>query len=159
MIRWPAPFHAVICGLAAAAALGAALPAIAQNEGERDIETKAQAEPMTKGEQRLAKLLEGRVAGEPVRCIRAVRDQPIETIDRTAYLFGSGRTIYVQHTRDPKLIDGRDTLIMRRFSASELCRLDVITTVDSAQGLFTGAVNFVDFVPYTRVKGKAPSES
>lgn len=170
MIRLPAVLRAATGVVAATLALAAALPATAQREGAQreagqsdgapDVETStaAEAAPLTKGEQRLAKLLEGRVAGKPVRCIRTTRDQPMETIDRTAYVFGWGNTIYIQPTRDPKLINGSDTLVIRRFSASELCRLDVITTVDSSQGLFTGAVFFVDFVPYTRVKDNPSSQ-
>lgn len=119
----------------------------------QDVETQANAEaPMTKGEKRLAKLLEGRVAGEPLRCIRALPTQRMQTIDGTAYVYGSGNTIYVQRTTNPGQIDSNDALVTNRFNASEICRLDQMTTVDLVAGIFTGAVFFEDFVPYTRVK-------
>ncbi|MFN4021047.1 MAG: hypothetical protein ACK4IC_11085 [Erythrobacter sp.] len=138
----------------AAVALAFALPAIAQDRGGPDTDTRAAAEaaPMTKGEQRLAKLLEGRIAGEPVRCIRTFPNLPMEAIENTAYVYGRGETIYVQRTSHPGDIDESDALVIRRFSASELCRLDQATTVDRVLGFFTGAVFFEDFVPYTRVK-------
>ncbi|HSJ77585.1 MAG TPA: hypothetical protein VK913_02520 [Erythrobacter sp.] len=151
MNRVPALSRAVAGSIAAALALAAALPAAAQS----DVETTAEAAPETKGEKRLAKLLEGRVAGEPQRCIRTLPNQRMQTIDRTAYVYGSGGTIYVQRTRDPGSINDNDALVARRFNASELCRLDVMTTIDRVNGIFTGAVFFEDFVPYTRVKGDA----
>jgi len=158
MFRMPALSHALIGGVAAALALTAALPAAAQSEGAADAEAQADTAPMTKGEKRLAKLLEGRVAGEPMRCIRSLPSQRMQTIDGVAYVYGSGNKIYVQRTRDPDQIDDRDTLVIRRFGASELCRLDLATTIDRFNGFFTGAVFFEDFVPYSRVKGEAGAE-
>lgn len=130
----------------------AAQNADGQSTRAPDVETEASAEPMTEGEQRLAKLLEGRVAGEPLRCIRTLPNQRMTTINRTAYVYGSGNTIYVQRTRNPDQINDNDALVTRRFNATELCRLDQMTTVDRVSGIFTGAVFFEDFVPYTRVK-------
>ncbi|MFO6446443.1 hypothetical protein ACLBKU_04795 [Erythrobacter sp. NE805] len=139
---------------AAALALAAALPAAAQQQGEVEAKVDAAATP-TKGETKLAKLLEGRVAGAPVSCIRNNLRDPVRTIDGTAYVYGSGQTIYVQRTRDPQSIDTNDTLVSTRFSGSQLCRLDTITTIDRVTGMFSGAVFFEDFIPYTRVKGTA----
>jgi len=150
----------LIATLAAAMAFAGALPATAQETGAPEIEAETGAEPapMTKGEKRLAKLLEGRVAGEPVRCIRTLPSQRMQTIDGTAYVYGQGTTIYVQRTRDPGSINDRDALVTNRFNASELCRLDVMTTVDRVNGFFTGAVFFEDFVPYTKNKAVAASD-
>jgi hypothetical protein len=127
-----------------------ALPAAAQDSGAPDVETRAEAPAPTKGERELAKLLEGRVAGEPVRCIRAFPSQRLRTIEGTAYVYGQGDTIYVQRTRDPERIDRTDALVSNRFGGSQLCRLDIMTTIDPITGIFTGAVFFEDFVPYTR---------
>jgi hypothetical protein len=149
-------FRPLIAGLALAGAV--AMPAIAQNDSQGDVETTTEAAPQTEGEKRLAKLLEGRVAGEPQRCIRTTPNMPMETIDGTAYVYGRGTTIYVQRTQNPEDIDESDTLISRRFSASEICRLDMFTTADRVLGFFTGAVFFVDFVPYTRIKKDGTDE-
>lgn len=133
-------------------------PALAQDQTPPDVETGAEAEaevaaePMTKGEKQLARMLEGRVAGEPVRCIRTFPNQRMETIDKTAYVFGTGTTIFVQRTRNPEQIDRNDALITQRFNATQMCKLDVMTTVDPVTGIFTGVVFFEDFVPYTKVK-------
>lgn len=141
-------------------ALAAALvsPLAAQSQGLPDVEAEAETTPMTKGEVRLAKLLEGRVAGEPVRCIRTLPSPRMQTISGTAYVYGSGNTIYVQRTRNPDQIDDNDALVTTRFNATELCRLDQMTTVDRVLGVFTGAVFFEDFVPYTRVKSDTAGE-
>lgn len=145
---------------AAALAFSLALspPAAAQSESSGHVETQSEAAPATKGEKELAKLLEGRVAGKPVSCIRTLRNDRMQTIDRTAYVYGRGNTIYVQRTTDPASIDDLDTLVVTRFNASDLCRLDRTITIDPFTGIFTGAVFFEDFVPYTRVKAPKSSE-
>ncbi len=142
---------------AAALAVAAALPATAQDNGEIEAGAGGSAS-ITKGDARLSKLLEGRVAGEPVTCIRSLPRDRMQVIEGTAYVYGSGNTIYVQRTRDPEQIDDSDTLVVNRFSASQLCRLDQMTTIDRYTGIFTGAVFFDDFVPYTRVKPEASAE-
>ncbi|MEM6908113.1 MAG: hypothetical protein AAF494_05495 [Pseudomonadota bacterium] len=142
--------------LAAAGVIGltlvAAQPALADEPDPSEQAEEAAPAELTKGEKRLAKMLEGRVKGEPVNCIRSFRNQPLTVIDKTAYVYGRGNTIYVQRTQDPSSIDRDDVLVQRRFVPTELCRLDVVTTVDRVVGFFTGAVLFEDFVPYTRIK-------
>lgn len=150
-------FARTLIGAGAALAVAAALPAIAQNQGEIEAGTDGSA-LKTKGDVRLSKLLEGRVAGDPVSCIRSLPRDRMQIIEGTAYVYGSGNTIYVQRTRDPEQIDDNDTLVVNRFSASQLCRLDQMTTIDRYTGIFTGAVFFDDFVPYMRVKAEASTE-
>lgn len=151
--------RALIGAGAAALALTAALPAIAQAQEQGDVEAKAESSTAkSKGEERLAKLLEGRVPGQPVSCIRTLPRDRMQIIDGTAYVYGSGGTIYVQRTQEPGRIDESDTLVTNRFSASQLCRLDTMTTIDRFTGIFTGAVFFDDFVPYIRVKARATAE-
>lgn len=158
MARLFAQTRFLTAGLAAAALLGAG-SVLAQSDtpSQPDLEAEAATKPMTKGEKRLAKLLEGRQAGEPVSCIRTTPSQRVETIEGAAYVYGRGNTIWVQRTSAPERIDDTDALIVNRFSGSELCRFGITTTVDRFNGFFTGAVFFEDFVPYTRVKS-APGE-
>jgi hypothetical protein len=131
----------------------AALPLapLAADPQQGDVATEAEGEATpSEGGAELAKLLEGRIAGKPTSCIRSLPNQRVRTIEGTAYVYGSGGTIWVQRTRDPESIDDRDTLIINRFSGSQLCRFDMMTTVDRMTGFFTGVVLFEDFVPYTR---------
>lgn len=102
------------------------------------------------GEQELAELLEGRVAGEPMKCIPTRRSSDSMTIiDGTAIVYKDGRTIYVNRTAHPESLDWGDVLVINRFTGSELCKLDRVTTVDRGGGFFTGVVFLEDFVPYT----------
>lgn len=134
--------------LVAIAALGlAGVPAAAGDDAQDDAPAE-----MTKGEKELAKLLEGRVAGEPQRCIRNYPTQRLTVIDKTAYVYGYGRTIYVQRTKHPEDIDDDDIVVLKTTTGSQLCRPENITTVDRHSGFFTGAVFLEDFIPYTRVE-------
>lgn len=108
---------------------------------------------MSKGEAELAKLLEGREAGEPQRCIRTVPSIPMRTISGTAYVFGRGSTLYVQRTTRPQDIQERFALtLLKQDSTSgvQMCRSDVVNTRDRALGITLGTVIFEDFVPYTQ---------
>ena len=103
-----------------------------------------------KGEEKLAKLLEGRVAGEPVRCIATLgRDNP-QIIDRVALVQGRGKTIYVARPRDPRVLDSRDVLLVERHRSGQLCADDQMRMVDRHNGFVTGVIFLEDFVPYTR---------
>lgn len=132
-----------LAGAAATLALSASPVVAEENEDE--------AAEMTKGERELAELLEGRVAGEPVNCINGFPNERLRVIDNTAYVYGRGKTIYVQRTTRPEQIDDNEILVSRRFG-SRICRFDNITTVDRTVGFFSGVVFFEDFIPYTRVE-------
>lgn len=103
------------------------------------------------GEERLAKYIDGRVAGEPRSCIttRPMGDN-LTVIDGTALVYKAGGKVYVNRTRMPEAIDEDDTLVIRRFGGSSLCRTDTITLVDRQTGMFTGVLFLDDFVPYEK---------
>lgn len=103
-----------------------------------------------KGEKRLAKMLEGRVAGEPRNCITSFRSNDIQVIDETAVVYDAGRTIWVARPRDPKMLDKFDALVINRHG-SQFCARDTMRTIDPTSGFTTGVVFLEDFVPYTRV--------
>jgi hypothetical protein len=163
MIRLSHTSRALIGCVAGALAVAASLPVSAQvlaRQGDLEAETtEAQHAPAaSKSERRMAKLLEGRVPGEPVTCIHALPSQRMQTLDGVAYVYGSGNTIWVQRTRNPEGIDDTDALVVNRNNGSQLCRFDIATTVNRFNGFFTGAVMFEDFVPYTRVQSERASE-
>ncbi|MBX7539427.1 hypothetical protein K3178_00235 [Qipengyuania sp. GH29] len=103
---------------------------------------------LTKGEKRLAKMLDGRVAGEPESCIRTIGSRNLMTIDGTALVYRSGDTIWVNYTKRPEWIDDSDYLVIRRFSNSSLCRTDQITTYSRGGNFFSGVIFLDDFIPY-----------
>lgn len=101
------------------------------------------------GEARLSSMLEGRVAGEPRSCIPALADRRLQVIDETAVVYDAGETIYVARPTDPQSLDTSDVLVIER-SGSQLCKQDVVRTVDRHSGFLTGLIFLSDFVPYTR---------
>jgi len=112
--------------------------------------TAASAETLAeKGEAKLARMLEGRSAGEPVSCITAFRGDDLEVIEHVGIVYDAGETIYVARPTDPKSLGRMDVVVIDRHS-SQLCKTDVIRTVDRYNGFFTGAVFLNDFVPYTK---------
>ena len=131
-----------------------AAPTLAQ-DGERADEEQTE---QTKGEKKLAKLLEGRVAGEPTSCIRTPPNDRVRVIDDTAIVYGRGKTIYVNRTSRPSDIDDRDTMVISRFSGSQLCKTDTVTTIDRGSQMFSGVIFLSEFVPYTRVETNAAAE-
>jgi hypothetical protein len=102
------------------------------------------------GDQELAKLLEGRVAGEPKSCISLTTNRDSRVIDGTAVVYGRGRTIWVNVPANARDLDDDDAMVLKLWG-SQLCRQDIVTTFDTASGFYTGNVFLQDFVPYTRV--------
>ena len=126
--------------LAATAALTMlAAPASAQDYTDREL---------TRGEAKLAEMLDGRVAGEPERCIRTIGSRNLTQIDDTALVYKQGRTIWVNYTRTPESIDSDDIMVIRKFDGSSLCRTDQITTVERFGGFLSGIIFLDDFIPY-----------
>ncbi|MCB2079485.1 MAG: hypothetical protein KDE55_17545 [Novosphingobium sp.] len=103
-----------------------------------------------KGEEKLARMLEGREAGKPVDCLPYSATRDVKVIDKTAIVYGSGRTIYVNRPTNARDLDDDDILVTRQ-STSRLCRLDTVRLHDQSGHFFTGFVGLEDFVPYRRV--------
>lgn len=108
----------------------------------------------TRGETELAKLLEGRVAGEPKRCIRTLGARPLNQIDGTAITYREGNTIWVNYTRNPESIDDDDIMVIKRFGGSSLCRTDHIDLISRTGGFYTGVIFLDEFVPYKRIEDR-----
>ena len=102
------------------------------------------------GEERLAKLIEGRTAGEPRDCIFTPGNRNLTIIDKTAIVYRAGSKVWVNRTAHPEDIDDNDILIIKRFDGSQLCRQDQITLADRGTGMFSGVIFLTDFVPYEK---------
>lgn len=126
-------------------ALAIALAATALIAGGAAVSAKPRLTP----EQRLEKLLEGRIAGKPTNCISTSDTRDMEVLDGVALVYRSGTTLYVNKPRNPEELDSDDILVVRS-SGSQLCRLDMIHTVDRTGHFITGFVNLGDFIPYRR---------
>ena len=112
--------------------------------------TAASAETFAeRGEAKLARMLEGRVAGEPVSCISAPRSNNLKVIEHVGVVYESGDTVYVARPSDPRQLGRSDVPIFERLG-SQLCNTDVMRTVDRYNGHVSGVVFLSDFVPYRK---------
>jgi hypothetical protein len=102
-------------------------------------------------EAELAKALEGRVAGKPVDCISIHNIRGTRIIDRTAIVYDTGRTIYVNRPSGARTLDKWDVMVNKPFG-SQLCRIDNVNLIDSTTRMTSGFVLLNEFVPYTKVR-------
>jgi hypothetical protein len=102
-------------------------------------------------EEKLAKLLEGRVAGEPQDCIYLPRIRSSEIIDGTAIVYDAGSTIYVNRPRNGADTLDDDDIMVTDTHGSSLCRIDIVRLHDRTSFFYDGFVGLGDFVPYKRV--------
>ena len=109
-----------------------------------------QARDKMTGEEKLAKLLEGREAGKPVDCISLHDSRDARVIDKTAIVYGRGNTIYVNRPMNADDLDDDDVMVTET-SLSQLCKLDTVRMHDRSQFFFTGFVGLEQFVPYRKV--------
>lgn len=106
-------------------------------------------EEMSKGEQRLAKALEGRVAGEPENCIQLSRITSSTVYDDTAIVYRVGSTLYVNRPESgANFLDSRDIMV-NRSPMGQLCDIDTVQMMDQT-GFMSGIVFLGEFVPYTK---------
>jgi hypothetical protein len=103
------------------------------------------------GEQRLAKMLEGREAGKPVNCISYSQTQDTTVIDKTAIVYRVGSTLYVNRpTNVDRLTD--DDIMVTKLYTSQLCSTDTIQLHDRTAGnMWNGFLGLNQFVPYRKV--------
>lgn len=106
------------------------------------------------GEQQLAELLDGRVAGEPQSCISTNRVNDLQVIEKTALVYRDRDILWVNRTAFPDNLNRNDVMVINRTSGMQLCKLDRITLTDRDGGFFTGAVFLRDFVPYRKVEAE-----
>jgi hypothetical protein len=120
----------------AVAAIGAAAPAVA-----RDRLT---------GEAKLAKIIEGRVAGKPVDCVPITQIRSTEIIDRTAIVYtASNGTVYVNRPSGANFLDDDDILVSEPYNG-QACRIDIVRLIDRGSRMPSGSIGLNDFTPYPK---------
>lgn len=114
------------------------------------VATGAPAERLSPDEQ-LAKAIEGRVAGAPVKCIRLRDIRSTRVIDRTAIIYDTlGPTIYVNRLTAGAAFLHDDSILVTDTHSSELCSIDIVKLMDPGSKMLTGSVGLGEFVPYTK---------
>lgn len=105
-------------------------------------------------EQKLAKLLEGRVAGPPQRCLSLSRISSSQIFDKTAIVYRSGGTLWVNRPHGGAAsLDDDDVMIVRSVG-SQLCMNETVTLRARGSRIYSGFVSLGEFVPYKRVETK-----
>ncbi len=123
------------------ALVAGAAPTLAQN----DRAARAAAE--------LAEALEGRTAGEPVKCLNLRDIRSTKIIDRTAIIYEMpGDVLYVNKPEGgASSLDKWDVLVTDTHS-SQLCSVDIVRLYDSSSRISSGFVNLGEFVPYRKAE-------
>ncbi|HMA12468.1 MAG TPA: hypothetical protein VKO83_11310 [Steroidobacteraceae bacterium] len=106
-------------------------------------------EKLAKNEAKLAEMLKGRTAGEPVSCIPEFHSSRVQVIEGVALVYGVGKTLYVAKPDHPESMQWDDIMVVKRFGG-QLCNTDIIRTVDRMSGFTTGVVFMGKFVPYRK---------
>lgn len=101
-------------------------------------------------EAQLAKLLEGRVAGEPRDCISLYSAHSSQVIDRTAIVYRIGSTLWVNRPDGGAASLDDDDILITRLNSSQLCSIDVVELRDRTSHSYAGFVSLGKFVPYRR---------
>lgn len=101
------------------------------------------------GEVQLAKLLEGRVAGEPVNCLPLTANSDVRIINNTALVYGRGNTLWVNQPMNAQSLD-RDDILVRKSHTAQVCNLDTVQLLDRSSKFYTGFVGLNQFVPYRK---------
>lgn len=104
-------------------------------------------------EARIAKVLAGRVAGEPVDCIPQHQIQSTQIFDRTAILYKVGRTWYLNRPTSGANFLDRDDVLVTDTHSSDLCSIDIVRLLDSGSHFPSGTLGLGKFVPYKKPKG------
>jgi len=104
-------------------------------------------------EDQLAKLLEGRVAGEPQDCISLSTARSSQIIEKTAIVYKVGSTYWVNRPKGGAESLDDDDILVTKTIGSQLCSIDAVELRDRTSHMYAGFVSLGQFVPYKRVKG------
>ena len=117
------------------------------------VSVAADARPRLAPEEKLAKMLDGRVAGEPRDCIYLPSIRGSRIIDKTAIVYDAGRTLWVNRPRSgASSLDDDDILVTNLHgSGSQLCSIDIVRLHDRTSFFYSGFVGLGEFVPYRKV--------
>lgn len=102
-----------------------------------------------KDEARLAKALVGRSAGKPIHCIEQRATDMTNYGGALLYRVGAGR-LYLNRPTDGCFGLKNDDILVTRSYSGQLCRGDILRTVDRTTGFPTGSCVFGDFTPYAK---------
>lgn len=117
------------------------------------LSVAADAKPRLTPEEKLAKMLDGRVAGKPQNCIFLPSIRGSRIIDKTAIVYDAGRTLWVNRPRSgAESLDDDDILVTNLHGGgASLCSIDIVELHDRYGHFYNGFVGLGEFVPYKKV--------
>lgn len=98
---------------------------------------------------KLDKRLAGYVPGKPLDCIRPY-NADMDIYGDTLLYRDSGRRIYKTTTSGGCFGLRRDDIVITKSFNGQLCRGDLVRTVDRTSKFPSGACSFGEFIPYTK---------
>lgn len=102
----------------------------------------------------LAKLLDGRVAGNPQDCITLSSVTSSQVIDKTAIVYRIGDTLWVNRPKIGAESLGDDDILVTKTTGSQLCSIDTVELRDRTSHMYSGFVSLGEFTPYRRAATK-----
>ena len=115
------------------------------------LSVSAEARPKIAPEVKLAKMLDGRVAGEPQDCIFMPTIRGSRIVDKTAIVYDAGRTLWVNRPRSGAESLDDDDILVTNLHGSSLCSIDIVSLHDRYGHFYSGFVGLGEFVPYRKV--------
>ena len=115
------------------------------------LTASADARPRIAPEAKLAKMLDGRIAGKPQDCIFLPSIRGSRIVDNTAIVYDAGRTLWVNRPRSGAESLDDDDILVSRLHSSSLCSIDSVELHDRYGNFYSGFVGLGEFVPYRKV--------
>jgi hypothetical protein len=105
--------------------------------------------PTLRGQAELSRLLAGKVAGPPQKCLSRYRAEHLVPIDGHTLAYRDGPTTWINHVQGNCAgLEYGYTLVTKPFGFNGPCKGDVAQVVDPGSGMLAGSCFFGDFVPY-----------
>ena len=102
-------------------------------------------------QQKLEKILKGRVSGPPSNCIYLPSIRSTEVIEDTAIVYDAGDVLWVNQPRHGANFLGHDDVLVTETHNSSLCSIDLVRLHDRSSLIRTGSISLGKFVPYRKV--------
>lgn len=100
----------------------------------------------------LERLIDGKVAGEPVSCVTSYDSSKLRSIgDNTMVYVANKNLVYLNRLAGAcHGIARGDALVMTRHDSTQYCRGDIARVLNLPSGMMAGSCVLGDFVPYRR---------
>ncbi len=117
----------------------------------------ASAAPRLDPEARIAKALDGRVAGTPVDCLQQRSISSTEIVDRTAIIYRmNGGRVYLNRPTSGAAFLRSNLAMVTDTHSPELCSIDIVRMYDTTSRMGLGTIGLGKFVPYTKADAARP---